>query len=120
MRESDTKRIAKMTAKSAAELKAVDVKVLDLENISSFTDFFVICSGTSDRHVQSIADRILMDQKKNNNIALGIEGHEKGEWILIDYGSVVVHVFHPEVREFYNIERLWGDAALLSIKGVTT
>jgi len=62
----------------------------------------------------------VMDQKKNDNVALGVEGQEKGEWILVDYGSVVVHVFHPETREFYNIERLWGDATLLSIKGVTT
>ena len=120
MRESEAKRLSKVIAGSVSELKAIDIRVLDLENLSSFTDFFVVCSGTSNRHVQAIADRVLADLKKDGNNALGIEGYDKGEWVLVDFGNVVVHVFQPETREIYNIERLWGDATSLSIKGITS
>lgn len=120
MKKINPKALAKDIALMASNLKGVDIKILDLSRLCSFTDYFVICSGTSSRHVQAVAENILMEQKKRGYNAFGVEGLERGEWVLIDYGSVVAHVFYPEVRVFYNIERLWGDARRVSIKGVTT
>lgn len=118
-KKDSSKTLAKNIAKSASELKAVDIKVLDLSSLCSFTDFFIVCSGMSDRHVQSVADQILTDQKKDGHTSLGVEGYDKGEWILIDYGNVVAHVFYPDARHFYNIEKLWGDAPRINLKGIT-
>lgn len=114
-----SRTLARNVSKSASDLKAIDIKVLDLSKLCSFTDFFVICSGSSSRHVQSVADRVLADQKKEGYRPLGVEGYEKGDWILVDFGSVVAHVFYPEARQFYNIERLWGDAPRVRFRGVT-
>jgi len=113
------KKLAKEIAKSASDLKAVDVKVLDLGELCSFTDYFVICNGTSDRHMHAIADKILMEQKKKGHLPLGVEGENKGDWVLVDFGGVVAHVFSEDGRDFYNIERLWGDAKRVAIKDVT-
>lgn len=118
-KEITPRTLAKHIAISALNLKAESIKVLDLKGLSSFTDFFVICSGTSDRHVSSIAENIIVEQKKLGYKPLGVEGLDKGEWVLIDYGSVVAHVFHPTIREYYNVERLWGDSKKVSIKDVT-
>ena len=120
MKKDTSRAFVKDIAVSASELKAENIKVLDLRNICSFTDYFVVCSGTSDRHVKSIADRIMRDQKEKKRRPLGFEGEGKGDWVLIDYGEVVAHVFHPEARAFYNIEKLWGDAKLVKIKDVTS
>lgn len=90
--------------------KANEVVLLDLRNVSTATDFFLIASGTSDTHVASIADHVVDELKKENNRPLNVEGERGGRWILIDYFSFVVHVFHPAAREFYQLERLWGDA----------
>lgn len=110
MKSNSSKDLAKDIARSASDLKALDIKVLDISNLCSFADYFIICSGTSDRHVKSVADRIVQDQKKLGNAALGIEGYEDGDWVLVDFGGVIAHIFHPETRTFYNLERLWGDA----------
>lgn len=116
MKKNIIKDFAKEIAKSASDLKAVNIKVLDLTKLSAFTDFFVICTGTSDRHVQSIADKIVLDQKKKGENATCIEGYNEGEWVLVDFGTVVAHVFLAETREFYNIEKLWGDATKVVFK----
>ncbi len=94
----------------AGDLKASDMLVLDLRGISSATDYFFIASGTSDMHVKSIADKIVDDLKKEGVRPSHIEGLRGGRWVLIDYIDFVVHVFHPAAREFYQLERLWGDA----------
>lgn len=90
--------------------KAVDVVLMDLRNISTATDFFLIASGTSDTHVTAIADHVVDELKQAGTRPLSVEGERGGRWILIDYFSFVVHVFHPAAREFYQLERLWGDA----------
>ena len=90
--------------------KANDVVLMDLRTVSTATDFFVIASGTSDTHVASIADHVVEELKKEGNRPLNVEGERGGRWILIDYFSFVVHVFHPAARDFYQLERLWGDA----------
>lgn len=90
------------------DLKGRDVKTLDVRRLTSITDYMVVVSGTSDRHVKSIADHVIEQAKAAGVRPLGVEGKEQAEWVLIDLGDVVVHVMQPAVREFYQIERLWG------------
>ena len=90
--------------------KALNVTLLDLRGISTATDFFVIASGTSDTHVGAIAANVVDEMKKEGVRPLNVEGEREGRWVLIDYFDFVVHVFHPAAREFYQLERLWGDA----------
>jgi len=97
-------------AELAMERKAIEVCVLDLRGISSATDYFLIASGTSDTQVRSIADHILEELRAEGVRPGHVEGVEGGHWVLIDYIDFVVHVFHPAAREFYRLERLWGDA----------
>jgi ribosome-associated protein len=98
------------TAELALDRKAQDVTVLDLRNLSSATDFFIIATGRSDTHVTAIADHIIDELKKEGHRPVGVEGLRAGRWVLVDYVDFVVHVFHPTAREFYQLERLWGDA----------
>lgn len=98
----------------AAELlfdrKAADVLLLDLKGISSATDYFLIATGRSDTHVTAIADHVVDELKKEDVRPANVEGARAGRWVLIDYFDFVVHVFHPAARDFYQLERLWGDA----------
>lgn len=102
-------------AAAAAEKKGIDIRVLDLREMNAFTDFFVIASGSSDRHARAVADSVLVELARQGERPLGIEGEEKGRWILVDLGDVVLHVFQPEVRDFYALERLWGDAETVEL-----
>lgn len=90
--------------------KAEDVTMLDLRTVSSATDFFLIATGRSDTHVSAIADNMIDELKKDGVRPAGVEGLRGGRWVLVDYVDFVVHVFHPAAREFYQLERLWGDA----------
>ena len=92
------------------DLKAVDTVVLDVRSLSSVMDFLVITSGTSTRHVKSLADNVLVKSKELGARPLGVEGQAGGEWVLVDYGDVVVHVMQPAARSFYDLERLWAAA----------
>jgi len=107
--------LIKRILESAADVKAEDPQVLDLRNLTSFTDYFVILSGRSDRQVQAIADRILENLSAQKEKPLGVEGYEGGHWILIDFGAIVVHVFYGETRDFYELERLWSDAPRIDV-----
>jgi len=95
---------------AALERKAHDVTVLDLRGISSATDFFVVASGTSDVQVKAIAEHVLDELRKEGERADHVEGLTGGRWVLLDYIDLVVHVFHPQARAFYQLENLWGDA----------
>ena len=97
------------------EMKAEDITVLDLRGIAEFADYFVICSGTSDVHVRAIADSVIDRSKKDNQRPLNTAGYDQRKWILIDFVDVVVHVMQPKDREFYGLERLWGDAPVEEI-----
>ena len=97
-------------AELALERKASDVVVLELRGISTATDYFVIASGTSDVQVKAIADHVRDELKKDSVRPEHLEGFRGGRWVLMDYVNFVVHVFHPQAREFYQLERLWGDA----------
>lgn len=102
------------TAMAAAEeKKAANVVVLDVRAIASFADYFLICSGTSSRQVQAIADQVVDRLKKTGFRPLHIEGYERAEWVLIDYGDLIVHIFTETARAFYDLERLWRDAIRL-------
>jgi len=94
-----------------AELKAVDVRALDVRGLTDITDTMVVASGTSDRHVKSIADRVLQRCKEAGFRAFGMEGERDGEWVLLDLQDVVLHVMLPRVREFYALEKLWEGGA---------
>lgn len=93
------------------EMKAVDVQTLDVRGRSSFTDVMVVASGTSNRHVKAVADNVVRRAKEQGIKPLGIEGEQGAEWILVDLGDVVVHVMQPQIRSFYNIEKLWATGA---------
>lgn len=89
------------------ELKAKDVHEVDVRGKASFADFLIIASGTSTRHVKSIADEVVKYAKKAGMMPLGVEGQREAEWVLVDLGDIVVHVMLPRIREFYGLERLW-------------
>ncbi|HEX9580907.1 MAG TPA: ribosome silencing factor [Gemmatimonadales bacterium] len=95
------------------EHKAADVLVLDLRRLSDATDYFVIASGSSDTHVRALAERVLAACEREGRRAHHIEGLTAGRWVLIDFVDFVVHVFHPSLRRFYQLERLWADAPAL-------
>jgi ribosome-associated protein len=105
-----------MTALHAAgEKKATGTVVLDLREIASFTDYFVLTSGSNERQVQAISDGIVETLKKAGSPAARIEGYKTAEWILLDYGDFVVHVFDEKARKFYDLERLWRDAKQVAL-----
>ena len=91
------------------ELKAVDIVELDVRDRASFTDFMLFASGNSTRHVSAIADAVIEAARHATNPPLGIEGQDIAEWILVDLGDVIVHVMLPEVRAYYELEKLWGE-----------
>ena len=109
---------AEMTAGITAALdkKAEQTVVLDLTKASAFTDFFVICTGTNKRQVQAIADGVQEAIAKTGAKPALVEGYERGEWILIDYFDFIFHVFMPATREFYGLEKLWGDAERVEVQ----
>ncbi|MFP8965697.1 ribosome silencing factor [Pokkaliibacter sp. CJK22405] len=91
-----------------ADMKAKDVQVLDVRGLSSVTDYMVIASATSTRHVKAVADHLTEQMKRRGTQPLGVEGQEASEWVLVDLGDVVVHVMQPQARAFYDLERLWA------------
>ena len=98
------------------DAKAKDIVMLDVSKISDFTDCMVVASGTSNRHVSSVADRVTDKLRELGLRPIGTEGHKTGDWVLVDFGDVVVHVMREQVRDFYNLEKLWSDAKGLEIK----
>jgi ribosome-associated protein len=97
------------------DLKANNLVVLELEMFSNATDYFLIASGSSDTHVRAIAEHVVDELKKEGVRAHHVEGLAQARWVLLDYVDFVVHVFHPTFRDFYPLERLWGDARLVAI-----
>jgi ribosome-associated protein len=106
-----------MVAVRAAESKkASDIKVLDLTGITSFTDYFVICTGANSRQVQAISDEVNLQLKQQRGeLPLSVEGYNQAEWILADYGDFLVHIFSPKSREYYDLERLWRNAKKVAL-----
>ena len=105
----------KVAARAADEKKAQGVVVLKLSALTEFTDYFVICAGNSTRQTQAIADAVIEELKRFKTRPLHTEGYNNAEWILIDYGAFVVHIFTEESRSFYDLERLWRDAEKVAV-----
>ncbi len=105
-----------LAVRAAESKKAIDIKVLDLTGITSFADTFVVCTGANQRQVQAIADEVGQRLKKEaGELPISLEGYTQGEWVLSDYGDLLVHVFSPAARAYYDLERLWRTAKIVEI-----
>ncbi|HHV32023.1 ribosome silencing factor [Caproiciproducens sp. LBM24188] len=109
-------------ATAAAEIldnkKAIDLKVIGIKDISVLADYFVIATGTSNTHVKSLADEVEFKLKERNVTPQHTEGYHSNSWVVLDYGNVIVHVFTPESRQFYDLDRLWQDGETVAIPGI--
>lgn len=112
---TDSKQKALIVSNSALEKKAENVVILDMQKVSTFCDYFIVSSAGSFKKTRAIADHIEESLSKKRLRPHHIEGREDGRWILLDYGSVVVHIFYDETRGFYDLERLWGDAQRMDL-----
>ena len=99
--------------RAAESKKATDVRVLDLTGITSFADYFVICTGANARNAQAISDEVHLRLKQQGALPISIEGYNQAEWILLDYGDFLVHIFSPKSRAYYDLERLWRNAKVV-------
>ncbi len=106
---------AQRAAALCLDRKGNDVVLLGLSGVTDMTDFFVIASGTSDTHVRAIAEHVIQELKREGVTVNHVEGLSQGRWVLLDYVDFVVHLFHPTLRQFYQLERLWGDAEVIAV-----
>jgi ribosome-associated protein len=113
--DAEIKQQVVLCVNASLEKKATNLIVLKVKDLSSVADYFIICSGASDRQVQAIASSIQETLKKAGITPLGVEGENIGKWVLIDYGDFIVHIFYEPVREFYEIERLWTEAPMMAV-----
>lgn len=111
----DSERLLKRIVQVLEEHKGEDIVVLDLTELTYITDFFVICSGRSEIHVEALADDLELELKKDGILPWGVEGRRGGRWILLDYGGVVVHIFTSEARVYFDLERIWNQAKRLEL-----
>lgn len=111
-------QIAIAVTKALDSKKGMDIKLLKIDHVSSLADYFLICTGTSNTHVKTLCDFAEYTLEQLGEQMLGREGHRGNSWELLDYGSIVVHVFTQEARAFYNLERLWADAEQVDLSGV--
>jgi ribosome-associated protein len=107
---------AQRAAAVCVDVKANDVVIMNLKGVSDMTDCFLIASGTSDTHVRSIAEHVMTELRKEGMRAHHVEGLSQGRWVLLDYVDFLVHIFHPTLRDFYQLERLWGDAEVVPVQ----
>ena len=114
------KEVAIAVTKALDEKKGLNIKLLKIDQVSSLADYFLICTGTSNTHVKTLCDYAEDTMEQLGEPLLGREGHRGNSWELLDFGSVVVHVFTQEAREFYSLERLWADAEKVDLKEIVT
>ena len=114
------KEVAYAVTKALDSKKGMDIKLLKIDQVSSLADYFLICTGTSSTHVKTLCDYAEFTLEELGEKLLGREGHRGNSWELLDYGSLVVHVFTQEAREFYSLERLWADAEQIDISSLVT
>jgi ribosome-associated protein len=116
-RPINSEQLAQIIADIAGDKTAEDIVALDLRGISSFTDFFVICSGTSEPHLKAIINELQDRLRKEHGLRpVAVDGFPMSQWVVADYSDVVVHIFHTDKRAFYSLEDLWGDAPRLTLK----
>lgn len=112
----ETEALLALVLRVLEDGKAKEVTVLDVRQKTSFTDYMVVASGNSERHVKAIAGHVAESSKQENHLPFGVEGDDVGEWVLVDLGAVIVHVMKPQIREFYQLEKLWrGESATASV-----
>lgn len=114
------KEIAYEATKALDSKKGLDIQVLRVDRVTSLADYFIICTGTSNTHVRTLCDCAEFTLEQLGETMLGREGHRGNSWELLDFGAVVIHVFTPEAREFYSLERLWADAEKIELKDIVT
>ena len=114
-KDGDSRERALLCVNASLEKKAKDLIILNVSEVSAFADYFIICSGTSDRQVRAVAAAIQESLKTAGILPLGVEGEKAGRWILLDYDDVIIHVFLESVRTFYDLERLWSETPRLAI-----
>ena len=112
---TEDKQLALDAARIARERNCTDITIINLTGISPVTNFFVVATSTSARQARTVADEISAEAKKQGHQRFGIAGYDRGQWILLDFVSVVIHIFDEEHRDYYNLEMLWGDAEQLTI-----
>ena len=112
------KEVALAVTKALDEKKGIDIKLLKIDRVSSLADYFLICTGTSNTHVKTLCDYAEFTLENLGETMLSREGHRGNAWELLDYGTIVVHVFTEEAREFYSLERLWADAEIVDISDI--
>ncbi len=112
------KEVALTVTKALDEKKGMDIKLLKIDKVSSLADYFLICTGTSNTHVKTLCDYAEYSMDQLGEPMLGREGHRGNSWELLDYGSVVIHVFTEEARKFYDLERLWADAEAVDLQNL--
>lgn len=113
-----TEELTRLAINALEDLKAVDIHVIDVRDKTSITDVMIIATGTSNRHVKSLGDNVVEQAKARGVMPLGVEGLENGEWGLIDLGDVVVHVMQAQIRNFYQLEKLWETEAVAQLRSV--
>ena len=111
----DSQQMLEIAVKAADSKRAEDIMVLEVKEISLLADYFVICSGNSERQINAIVEEIIEKEEEQEVEVKRVEGKDGGKWVLIDLGDVIIHVFHTTERSFYNLEKLWSDAPLVSI-----
>ncbi len=107
--------LAQKTAQILEDKKGLDINIIKIDEISTLADYFVIASGTSNTHVKALADEVEVKIKEEGTMPVGLEGYRSNSWILLDYTQVVVHIFTPEGREFYDLDRLWRDGKKMEL-----
>ena len=112
------KEIAHAVTKALDEKKGMDIKLLKIDEVSTLADYFLICTGTSNTHVRTLGDYAEYTLEQLGEPMLGREGHRGNAWELLDYGTIVVHIFTEEARKFYDLERLWADAEQVDLTGI--
>jgi ribosome-associated protein len=112
---AEAKKTQRWIQDALEDAKTQNIAVLDVRKISDFTDYMVIATGTSNRHVQSSADKVAETLRDHGVRPVGIEGKQLGDWVLIDFGDVVVHIMREQTRDFYNLEKLWSDAKRIEV-----
>ncbi|MGN0980493.1 MAG: ribosome silencing factor [Candidatus Avoscillospira sp.] len=112
------KEVAAIAAKALDNRKGVDISLLEITDVTTLADYFLICTGTSNTHVKSLCDAVEEALDQAGEPAIRREGHRSGTWVLLDYGCLVVHVFTEETRQFYDLERLWSDAKRVDLETI--